>query len=306
MRNHSSLEVNHLIVTIAQEGSFSRAARKLHVDQTSITRKVLLLEKSLGTMLFSRTTRRMELTAAGKLYVRESSISLNHAERAWDLARYQALIEHGPFRIGYSPYTHSSFLPVLESFKPSARMPDETSGTYLESAYTLNLVSRVLRGELHAAIGIAPIMDADLWVKSVGRDGHSVGLPKNHRLAVKPMVTVPDLDGEVIYWMPKSMHPDFYKDLATYIDNLGVKPIFREVGNVVHAMEFTARGYGLALLPRSTTRLSRTGTVIKPLSDRYLCIENLLFMRRDQRYDELKEIVDDLLVRLLELKVNIG
>ncbi|TDA67538.1 MAG: LysR family transcriptional regulator [Clostridia bacterium] len=51
---------------VAREGHFSRAAEKLHISQPAITARIQLLEKEVGFPLFSRTTRRVELTAKGK------------------------------------------------------------------------------------------------------------------------------------------------------------------------------------------------------------------------------------------------
>ena len=53
-----SLELNLLIVTIAQEGNFVRASKRLGITPPSLTRRVSLLEKSIGVKLFERSTRR--------------------------------------------------------------------------------------------------------------------------------------------------------------------------------------------------------------------------------------------------------
>jgi DNA-binding transcriptional LysR family regulator len=87
MQSKNPLEVNILIVVIAQEGNFIRASKKLGIAPPSLTRRVSSLERNIGVKLFERSTRSVELTAAGKLFVQESSLSLSHAERAWDLAR---------------------------------------------------------------------------------------------------------------------------------------------------------------------------------------------------------------------------
>lgn len=307
MQNKNPLDVTILIVVIAQEGNFIRASKRLGVTQPSLTRKVSSLEKSIGVKLFDRSTRKVQLTSAGRLFVQESSIALIHAERAWDLARFQAQIETGPYRIGYSPYTHSAFLPLLNGLNP-VRHPsvDESSGIELETANTLELVERVLRGKLHAALGVSPISDQDLWVQRVGREGFSVCLPRNHRLAQKPGVTAHDLDREMVFWMPRSLQPRYYGRVMKYIAGLGVHPLFKEVKSEAHALEFAAHGFGLALLPRSAAHLTHAGTVFKPLTDRYLGVETVLFMRRDQRYGNLKNIVDDLLAQLLALKIGIN
>jgi LysR family transcriptional regulator, benzoate and cis,cis-muconate-responsive activator of ben and cat genes len=307
MESRRPLEGNFIIVVIAQEGNFIRAARKLGITQPSLTKKVQSLERSIGTKLLERTSRRVELTKAGRLFVVEATASLNHAERAWDLAQYQSQIENRPYRLGYSAYIHSVFLPTLNDLCSLLRSPDsEPSGFILESASTRDLVERVLRGRLHVALGIRPIMDEDLWVQPVGREGFSLCLPKNHALARKATVTVFDLHRELIFWMPRSTHPGFYRRVIKYIHSVGAEPIFREVRATTHALSFVAHGFGLALLPRSAARISHTGVVFKPLSDRHLGIETVLFMRRDQRYGALKDIVDGLFSRLASLKAEIN
>jgi DNA-binding transcriptional LysR family regulator len=307
MQGKNPLEVNILIVVIAQEGNFIRASKKLGITPPSLTRRVSSLERSIGVKLFDRSTRNVQLTTAGRLFVQESSISIMHAERAWDLARFQAQIEIGPYRIGYSPYTHSAFLPLLSGLSPVRHPPgDEPSGIVLETANTLELVERVLRGKLHAALGVGPISDRDLWVQRVGREGFSVCLPRNHRLAQKVGVTAHDLDREMVFWMPRSLQPRYYGRVMKYISTLGVQPLFREVKSEAHALEFAAHGFGLALLPRSAAHITHAGTVFKPLTDRFLGIETVLFMRRDQRYGDLKDLVDDLFTRLLALKIEIN
>jgi LysR family transcriptional regulator, benzoate and cis,cis-muconate-responsive activator of ben and cat genes len=162
MQSKNPLEVNILIVVIAQEGNFIRASKKLGITPPSLTRRVSSLEHSIGVKLFDRSTRNVQLTTAGRLFVQESSISIMHAERAWDLARFQAQIEIGPYRIGYSPYTHSAFLPLLSGLSPVRHSPaDEPSGIVLETANTLELVER--DGVISALMVEALVVDtADL------------------------------------------------------------------------------------------------------------------------------------------------
>jgi LysR family transcriptional regulator, benzoate and cis,cis-muconate-responsive activator of ben and cat genes len=303
MQNRNLLEVHAFVVTIAQEGSFIRASRKLGVTQPALTRRVAELERRLGVLLFHRTSRKVELTKAGRLFVMESTLSLEYAERAWNLARYQAQLESGPIRIGYSPYIHSAFLPHLFRLTTGG---EGTFGVLLESASTREMVKRVLRGQLHAALGIRPVEDEELWVRTVGGEGFSLCVPRNHRLAHKAEITVRDLDRELVFWVPPSLHPRFYERVMQYFLSLGVSPAFRQVRGLAHAIEFAAQGFGVALLPRSAARVSRTGVVFKTLSDKYLGIETVLFMRREQRYGTVKDFVDDLLFRLVALKTQIN
>ena len=302
MQNRNSFEAHIYVVVISEEGSFIRAAKRLGIPPPSLTRKIASIENELGVKLFDRSTRRLDLTKAGRLFISEATMAIQYAERAWDLARHQALMEQGPIRIGYSPYTHSAFSSLLQQLTVPGSDPP---GIALETASTPQLIERVLRGKLHAALGVQPIVDKDLLVEPVGNEGWAVCLPRNHILAQKPAINVADLHGAIVFWFPSSMHPGFFRHSVKYIHSLGVSPIFKEVHATIQAIEFVAHGFGLALLPRSAIRLARTGVVFKLLSDRYLKLESALFMRGDQRAGTLQDFIYDLSFRLRQLGIEI-
>jgi DNA-binding transcriptional LysR family regulator len=302
MQSRLPLEGQLFVVVIVQEGSFVRAAQKLGIPVSSLSRRVTLFEKELGVRLFDRSSRKIELTKAGRLFVPEANASLTHAECAWELARHQALLEHGPIRLGFSAYVHSALLPVLRRL----RAPDaETSAMVLESVSTIEMVQRVLRGELHAGIGVHPIRDPDLWVSTIGKEPFYLCLPADHRLAHKAAVAVRDLHGEMVFWIPRSGHRRLYDATTKYIHSIGVEVVFQEVRGVSHVIEFVSHGFGLGLVPRSAIRLMRTGVVFKPVADQYLRVETALFARKDQKVGPLRGFIDDLLFKLQILKIGI-
>jgi DNA-binding transcriptional LysR family regulator len=302
MQSRLPLEGQMFVVVIVQEGSFVRAAQKLGIPLSSLSRRVTLFEKQLGVRLFDRSSRKIELTKAGRLFVPEANASLTHAECAWELARHQALLEHGPFRLGYSAYVHSALLPTLLRLKLQEM---ETSAMVLESVSTTGMVQRVLRGELHAGIGVLPVRDPDLWSSPIGKEPFYVCVPADHRLAHKATVAIRDLHGEKVFWIPRSVHRRLYDTTTRYIHSIGVEVVFQEVRGASHVIEFVSQGFGLGLVPRSAIRLMRTGVVFKAVADQYLRIETALFVRKDQRAGHLQGFLDDLLFRLQSLKIGI-
>jgi LysR family transcriptional regulator, benzoate and cis,cis-muconate-responsive activator of ben and cat genes len=302
MQSRLPLEGQVFVVIIVQEGSFVRAAQKLGIPVSSLSRRVTLFEKQLGVRLFDRSSRKIELTKAGRLFVPEANASLTHAECAWELARHQALLEHGPFRLGYSAYVHSALLPTLLRLKLQEM---ETSAMVLESVSTVGMVQRVLRGELHAGIGVLPVHDPDLWSSPIGKELFYVCVPADHRLAHKATVAIRDLHGEKVFWIPRSVHRRLYDATTKYIHSIGVEVVFQEVRGAGHVIEFVSHGFGLGLVPRSAIRLMRTGVVFKAVADQYLRIETALFVRKDQRAGHLQGFLDDLMFRLQSLKIGI-
>lgn len=84
-----SLELKHLryFVAVADELSFSAAARRLYVSQQAISRVIQQLERALGVRLFERTTRSVRLTAAGSALYPSAERSIAAAEEAFEAAR---------------------------------------------------------------------------------------------------------------------------------------------------------------------------------------------------------------------------
>lgn len=82
-----SLDQLHAVVTIADTGTLVRAARRLHISQPPLTRKVRALEEELGVVLFERTPRGMRPTAAGEALLGRARAILGEVESAAAEAR---------------------------------------------------------------------------------------------------------------------------------------------------------------------------------------------------------------------------
>ncbi len=113
MIDHTFLQMQVYVAVIAEEGSFSRAARKLRTSPSALTRRVAAVERDLKIRIFERSTRSVELTPVGRIVLPEIQCALRHSERAWELARYYGRLTHGPIRLGYSPYTNDALLRIL-------------------------------------------------------------------------------------------------------------------------------------------------------------------------------------------------
>jgi DNA-binding transcriptional LysR family regulator len=95
------IELRHLraLVAVAEELNFSRAARKLHMVQQSLSAQVRQLESELGVQLFRRTTRQVELSEAGEVLVGHAQSILGLVATAADQTRRTAAGESGDLTI---------------------------------------------------------------------------------------------------------------------------------------------------------------------------------------------------------------
>ncbi|WP_073525300.1 LysR family transcriptional regulator [Pseudomonas fluorescens] len=78
------MDIKHLryFLAVAEELNFSRAAKRVHVEQSPLSRAIRRLEADLGATLFDRNCRRMELTAAGRVFQQQSQLVLTALQQA--------------------------------------------------------------------------------------------------------------------------------------------------------------------------------------------------------------------------------
>jgi len=109
------MELRHLryFLAVAEELHFARAAERLHIDQSPLSRAVKELEEELGARLFVRTTRSTQLTRAGRLFLEHVPRVFASIEQARDSVRSAANGFHGQLRIALSDGITPSRLPAL-------------------------------------------------------------------------------------------------------------------------------------------------------------------------------------------------
>src|SRR5271165_1045008 len=110
-------------VAVAEELHFGRAAARLNLTQSPLSRQVQALEHALGVELLERTSRSVRLTAAGRKFLAEAYRVLDAADSAERLTRRVAAGEAGLVRLGFTAATAYVILPRIVSRIRAAR-PD--------------------------------------------------------------------------------------------------------------------------------------------------------------------------------------
>src|SRR5437588_4675624 len=129
---------------VAEELHFGRAAARLYISQPSLSSQIHKLERTLGTPLFSRTSRRVDLTAAGRALFEEAPRALAALERAADRARLAGAGVAATVRLGYTPMASFEMLGALV-----AAVDDDSPNTAVvaKEAFSAEIPGRVLAGE---------------------------------------------------------------------------------------------------------------------------------------------------------------
>jgi DNA-binding transcriptional LysR family regulator len=149
----NDLKYMRAAIAVAEELSFSRAAKRLHISQPAVTKYISELEELLGVALFIRDHHVVTLTESGRAYVAEARIAVLHADRAVQAARAAGQDTEMILNVGRSPYADPFYTSTLLTMRlplfPRLRLN-------LSSGFSCDLVREVLTGELDAAVVIEP------------------------------------------------------------------------------------------------------------------------------------------------------
>lgn len=287
---HVSTEALLCVLVLSEEGNLGRTADRLHTSQSNVGRKVKALQKDWGIELFRRNRTGFEPTEEGRPALIEIRKSIEHVQRGFNCALYMAVKHRAPFRIGYSLYVHGKVLPFLQRQSPPG---SDFSRVILKADTTVHLKKRVLRGELHVGFGVMPVMDRDLWVTPIAAENFSVCISSIHRFKDKLRLSARDLVDEQLYWMPRSVHPAFYAQVSDYLRGVGIPPSnLHEARAIIQGIDLAAANFGVALVPQSAARFQCPGVLFKPLTDKLIRIETVLFVRRDQMRGSMRDFVE--------------
>ena len=279
------LRVLRYVIAVAEELHFSRAALRVHVAQPSLSKQIRELECDLGVKLFDRTNRHVQLTHAGRIFVKEATKALAHAERAVLLARATNSVETDSILVGYTPRINPRVLSIARnlslSYKPQLNL------TFV-SSHTLDQVQALLQGTIHAGLVTLPVRNESLVVKSLVREPLAVVVPESHSLASKRELRTTELRDLPVILRARRLHPASYDHLQKLFRRVGYSPnVVQEVTTEAEALYMVAEGMGIAFMKISAIPLECPGIVYRRFREPSLIEETGIAYRRDNRSSKI-------------------
>ena len=180
------------IVAVADAGSFSRAAERVHVSQPTLSAQVKKLETELGIPLFERATRKVIPTEAGRAAIASARRILAEADALRDTARAARDPLSGRFRLGAIPTLAGYILPDLVPACAEA-LPDLK--LVLVEEKTDELVKRLREGRLDAALLALPVAEPGLETLDLFDDDFLFATHSDDPLAERGTMEPTDLEG---------------------------------------------------------------------------------------------------------------
>jgi DNA-binding transcriptional LysR family regulator len=259
------LELRHLryFLAVAEELNFSRAAERLHIAQPALSAQIRSLETQLGTELFSRTTRKVDLTPAGELLLADARDIVERADRAAAKIAAAARGERGALRVAFA--AHAAGEASTAIFRRFAEEHPAIELELVESATLEGLQRLVVDHEADAAFAWLPILHDELESEVVFSEPKSVGMHPEHRLAELEEVRPEDLEAEPIVSSWEHYSP---ATLAYWLGPFRSErtPIDLQATSVDECLSLVARGLAVYVVPESAQRFyGRPDVVYRPL-----------------------------------------
>jgi DNA-binding transcriptional LysR family regulator len=231
----ANIELRHLraFVAVAEELNFSRAARKLHLVQQSLSAQVRQLEHELGVQLFRRTTRRVELSEAGTALFEHARTILQLVATATEETRRVAAGESGRLVISYTPTLVNETLPHLV-----AALHERAPGLSLQMCemWQTESFEAVRAGRVDAGMARPAVVDDDLESVRLREEPIGVVLGERHPLAAEPVLSVQQLADCTLAIWPRQFSPDFFDQVVDSFRGHGFRGPIQEFEYLTSAL----------------------------------------------------------------------
>ncbi len=251
-------------LTVAREGSFSRAAQKLFRTQPAVSQAIRKLEDELGEALFDRSSREGILTDAGRVLRDYAEKLLNMRVEALEALEERRQLHAGKLSIAANEFTCLYLLPVLDEFRRRCPMIKVTVQRSLASHIPDELLNH------NAELGVLSFRPEDDGLRSIAvyRDELAFVVPPKHPLAKAGQVSIRQLGAEnfIAHIVPS---PYRAKVLETFRKRKVPLHMGVELPTTEAIKKFVAAGNGVALIPGICVQaeVERGELVRVPVSD---------------------------------------
>ena len=269
-------------IVLAEELNFSRAAARLRIDQSTLSKQIAMLEEQTDLRLFVRNHQTVELTDAGRHFVEDARSAVLYAERAIADARAALHGADEVLHIGRSAFADPYLVTAIQSIQlplfPSLKVK-------LWSNFSHELARMVAAGTLDMALVISIPDTQVLSLLSIAEEPGYIALPKSDAIAGRNELNLEDLHAHE--WIVPERHINPYiSDMiqtAAYTKKI-VPPDTHTFTTAEEASALVLARKGAAFLTREAAwRISCDEITIRPLVEENLKLVTGLATRADEK-----------------------
>lgn len=278
------------VIILAEELHFSRAAERLHIDQSTLSKRVLELESQLGFRLFERNHQTVELTEPGRKFVEEAREAILHVERAVSSATAAFRGTDDVLTIGKSAYTD----PYLVSIVSAIRLPlFPRLRIKLWSNYSHELARELTVGELDLALITGIPENPKLSYLKLAEGPFYIAMSSSDSLAAQRQVRLQDMRNRNWVLFSRHVGPYLYEMVQREASELRISASdIHHFSSPEEAVPLILENEGLAFLNRTSAwRIAQDGITMRPLVENNLRVITNLAVRADSKSRLVKEFV---------------
>ncbi|MBD1830935.1 LysR family transcriptional regulator [Microcoleus vaginatus GB1-A2] len=299
------MELRHLryFIAVADELSFTNAAKRLHISQPPLSNQIQALEAELGVKLFDRKTNPIQLTPAGQAFLEESRATLAQLEQAVNKTQRIHQGELGYLTVGFtSSISNGVFPEILRTFRQ--RYPEVQ--LILQEEHSAFLIQRLRDRQTDIVFFYLyhEIAEAnDLETMSLTQEPLVVVLPKNHPLTAQSKISLSDLkDQEFVmplHQVVSGLSEEIYHlcSQAGFIPKVAQTAVF-----MVTILGLVAGENGISILPSHVQNLKREGVVYRPIQEQTTTTQLTAVWRHNHSSTILQQFLD--IIKTLSIYSN--
>jgi DNA-binding transcriptional LysR family regulator len=270
-------------LTVAEEGSITRAALRLHMSQPPLSVRLQALERELDVELLVRHGRGVELTAAGRMLVERTRRLLADADATAEAVRSVGQGMRGRLSVTVGTTVAPGLLVrLLSAMRQSA--PDvEVAVSDVPGASVLDAVTHadIDAGLIHlgpAEAGVRVKPRSELEIAVVDREPLMAVLPAGHPQAAEERVDLDALRGEVLVAPTRDAGPGLHEHVVAAWRSVDGEALL-EAGSITTLLALVQGGAGVAILPAAFSALAWHGLVAAPLRQHRPAVETAVVWR---------------------------
>ncbi len=247
----NQIEFRHLryFVALAKELHFKKAADKLYISQPGLSRQIQQLEGYVGTTLFERDKKHVELTEAGNYFLIESNFLLNALDKMISETNIIASGKNGDIKIGFLGSAMQEIIPNL-ILKVNKKYPG-ISFTFEEMSNSLQ-VEKLISNEIDLGFVRLDNTDSELNLVPIFEDTFSLVLPFDHPIDSTNFKSMKQFKNDSFILFQQSYSPAYYRQIVSICEDNGFLP--KIVHNSVHAstiFRLVENNLGISIVPTS-------------------------------------------------------
>jgi DNA-binding transcriptional LysR family regulator len=288
------MELRHLkyFVTIAEEGSVSRAAARLNISQPAISRQLKDLEEELNVPLFRRSSQGLTLTESGETALLHARDILRRANALINAVKPVAATHSKVLKVGYIPTALTGFLAdgmrkFNHSHTTTCVQIREMNPSQQEAALRMGELDLALLGspcpELMQEFSTTPILKVAM----------SIVLPDDHLLALRKSIDLKELADETFVSLNERDFPGRPELLAELSDKGGFPiKVGVKADGLSEALGMVAGGAGIAILPEDVANMPHPGVVFVKMKSPRIYLESSAAWKKHNPEPEVIELVE--------------